>query len=76
MTGLCLDQDGMIVPIDGVLAGRYVQPWVGEDKSHSRAVENRRVMEGFSELGERFAGFEYYSTGVVLRFLIGVYGEL
>jgi len=66
----------VVLAIRDALAGCYVQLRVGEDESCSSTIEKRRVVEGFGELGERFAGFDYYATGVILSFRVGVDGEL
>ena len=66
----------MILAIGETPAGCYVQLRVGEDESRSSTTEKRWVVEGFSELGERFTGFDYHTTGVILSFWVGVDGEL
>ena len=75
-TGFGLNQNGMIVAVDGALAVCGVELRVLADESGVGAVEKRGIMEGFGELKEWGAGFEDDGARVVLSFWIRVDSEL
>jgi len=61
------------VAICGILG---IELRVFADNSWSAANEKRRIVEGFGELYERPTGCNNDATGVVLRFWVGIGGEL
>jgi hypothetical protein len=75
-TGFGLDQNGMIVTVNGAFAIGGIKMRVFADESRAGAVEKRGVMEGFGELEEWSAGLEDYGAGVILSFWVRVDSEL
>lgn len=73
MTSFSPNQDGMVVAICGILG---IELWIFAENSCSAANEKRRIVEGFGDLYERLSGCNDDATGVVLRFRVGVGGEL